>query len=371
MDKVTINSESANGGLQNIILYCRAGFEKECAAEISDKAAQQGITGFARLQEQSGYVVFRCSQVSEAMNLIHSLPFSSLIFARQLILAGDLLPDLPATDRLTPIVRSLHHQSLPADELRVEVADTNASRQLLKFCRKFTVPARRELRMAGLLTNRKNKQPWVMHLFFTAPGCCYAGYSYRENHSPFYMGIPRLRLPADAPSRSTLKLEEAFHVFIPADEWPQRLANSMSAVDLGASPGGWSYQLVRRNMWVSAIDNGPLAQSLLDSGLVTWLQQDGFTYRPSQQYNWMVCDIVDKPARVTALVAQWLINGWCQETIFNLKLPMKKRYQNVIQNMDALQQQLQVNGIWGTIQARQLYHDREEITVHIRRQVPK
>lgn len=36
------------------------------------------------------------------------------------------------------------------------------------------------------------------------------------------MGIPRLKFPADAPSRSTLKLEEAFHVFIPADEWDER-----------------------------------------------------------------------------------------------------------------------------------------------------
>ena len=50
------------------------------------------------------------------------------------------------------------------------------------------------------------------------------------------MGIPRLRFPADAPSRSTLKLEEAFHVFIPADEWDERLANGMYAVDLGV-PG--------------------------------------------------------------------------------------------------------------------------------------
>lgn len=37
----------------------------------------------------------------------------------------------------------------------------------------------------------------------------------------------------------------------------------------------------------------------------------------------MVCDMVEKPAKVAALMAQWLVNGWCRETIFNLKLPMK------------------------------------------------
>lgn len=83
------------------------------------------------------------------------------------------------------------------------------------------------------------------------------------------MGIPRLKFPADAPSRSTLKLEEALHVFIPADEWDERLANGMYAVDLGACPGGWTYQLVKRNMWVYSVDNGPMAQSLMDTGQVT------------------------------------------------------------------------------------------------------
>lgn len=43
----------------------------------------------------------------------------------------------------------------------------------------------------------------------------------------------------------------------------------MYAVDLGACPGGWTYQLVKRNMWVSSVDNGPMAQSLMDTGQVT------------------------------------------------------------------------------------------------------
>ena len=73
-------------------------------------------------------------------------------------------------------------------------------------------------------------------------------------------------LPADAPSRSTLKLEEAFHVFIPADEWDERLASGMRAVDLGACPGGWTYQLVKRSMMVHSVDNGPMAPSLMETG---------------------------------------------------------------------------------------------------------
>ena len=90
------------------------------------------------------------------------------------------------------------------------------------------------------------------------------------------------KFPSDTPSRSTLKLEEAFHVFIPADEWDERLATGCGGGS-GACPGGWTYQLVKRNVWVSSVDNGPMAQSLMDTGQVTRLREDGFEVSPNAQ----------------------------------------------------------------------------------------
>ena len=354
--------------MNKVVLLCRPGFEKECAAEITDKAGRLNVFGFARVKENAGYVIFECYQLEDADTLAKTLPFSSLIFVRQMFVVSELLQDLPTDDRITPIVGMLQGMVEKGGELRVEVADTNESKELMKFCRKLTVPLRAALREAKILTGYETNKLPVIHVFFIAPGCCYTGYSYPDNNSPFYMGIPRLKFPAEAPSRSTLKLEEAFHVFIPADEWDERLANGMYAVDLGACPGGWTYQLVKRNMWVSSVDNGPMAQSLMDTGQVTWLREDGFKYRPTRSnITWMVCDMVEKPAKVTALMVQWLVNGWCRETIFNLKLPMKKRYEEVSNNLAYIQEQLTQNGINATIQARQLYHDREEVTVHVRR----
>ena len=46
---------------------------------------------------------------------------------------------------------------------------------------------------------------------------------------------------------------------------------------------------------------------------------------------------------------------------------MKKLYEEVSQNLTMIQEKLRENGINAQIQARQLYHDREEVTVHIRR----
>ena len=46
---------------------------------------------------------------------------------------------------------------------------------------------------------------------------------------------------------------------------------------------------------------------------------------------------------------------------------MKKRYEEVTQNLTMMNEALKAQGINAQIQARQLYHDREEVTVHVRR----
>ncbi|MCD1125092.1 23S rRNA (cytidine(2498)-2'-O)-methyltransferase RlmM [Jinshanibacter sp. LJY008] len=354
--------------VNKVALYCRPGFEKECAAEIAEKAAKLEVYGFPRVKDNSGYVLFECYQHEDADRLIKELPFNSLIFARQMLVVGDLLKDLPVDDRVSPIVGMIQGVVENAGEVRVEVPDTNDGKELLKFCRKLTVPLRQVMRERGILLAKENLRRPVIHVFFIASGCCYVGYSYSNNNSPFFMGIPRLKFPAEAPSRSTLKLEEAFHVFIPADEWEERLASGMRAVDLGACPGGWTYQLVQRSMMIDAVDNGPMAQSIMDTGQVTHHREDGFRYEPANSTNyWVVCDMVEKPWRVANLMADWLIKGWCREAIFNLKLPMKKRYEEVCQNLKAIEDKLKENGINAQINAKQLYHDREEVTVHVRR----
>jgi len=137
-------------------------------------------------------------------------------------------------------------------------------------------------------------------------------------------------------------------------------------VDLGAAPGGWTWQLVNQNMFVTAIDNGPMSESLMESGQVTHLTEDAFTFQPQKAFDWMVCDIVDKPARVTELMTQWLVKGWCRETVFNLKLPMKQRYPEVKGCLASLESALQEQGVQYHLAAKHLYHDREEITVHVR-----
>ncbi|SDI01867.1 23S rRNA (cytidine2498-2'-O)-methyltransferase [Vibrio xiamenensis] len=354
--------------MKHLMLYCRAGFEKDCAGEIQDKANQLEIFGFPRVKSNSGYVLFECYQHGDAAKLQQSIDFQSLIFARQMFAVAEEFIDLPSEDRLSPILHSLEqHDDFPVcGDIRVETPDTNQAKELLKFCRKFTVPARQALRGKGILLKKEHSKKPVVHICFVAPGHCFVGYSVPGNNSSFFMGIPRLKFPSEAPSRSTLKLEEAFHVFIPRNEWDDRLAPGMWAVDLGACPGGWTYQLVKRSMFVHAIDNGMMADSLMETGQVTHHQVDGFKFEPVRKnVTWLVCDMIEKPSRVAQLMGEWIISGWAKEAIFNLKLPMKGRYEEVAEDIDNLKLFLKQHGVKFKLQAKHLYHDREEVTVHV------
>ena len=355
--------------MNKLALYCRAGFEKEMAGEITEKAAELGVFGFANLKENSGYVIFECYQAGDADKLARELKFNQLIFARQTIVVGDLLQNLPENDRISPILeqyRALNPRN--SSDIFVETPDTNEAKELLTFCRKFTVPLRNQLKKQGRLgKSEQAKGSMSLHILFVRSGCCYVGYAYNDNRSPLFMGIPRLKFPADAPSRSTLKLEEAILTFVPQAEEKKRFTEEMTGVDLGACPGGWTYQLVKRGLFVYAVDHGKMAASLHDTGRIEHCAEDGFKFQPPKrkQIDWLVCDMVEQPIRISKLMAKWLINGWCRETIFNLKLPMKKRYQEVQLCLNYLEEELTKQGFWFKIQAKHLYHDREEITVHV------
>ncbi len=180
------------------------------------------------------------------------------------------------------------------------------------------------------------------------------------------MGIPRLRMPGGAPSRSTLKLAEAIITFLPERDF-DLLRAGMRAVDLGAAPGGWTWQLARRGLEVTAVDNGPLKGGVEDDPLVTHLRADGLAYLPRRPVDWMVCDIVEQPSRIATLVGRWIGEGHARHTIFNLKLPMKKRHAEVMRCRQIVEDALSQARVRHRISLRQLYHDREEVTGFVER----
>ena len=352
--------------MKNLFLFCRAGYEKECAAEIQQRAEALNVGGFVKATNNDAYVIFQSFEDDGAETLAKAIDLNSLIFARQMFAATELLSNLPETDRVSPIVAALSEVS-KAGELRVETPDTNEAKELSAFCRKLTVPLRQGLKKSGSLLAVENPKRPIIHVCFIGPGKAYVGYSLSNNSSPYFMGIPRLKMAADAPSRSSLKLDEAFGQFLTKEEQEERLRSGLNSVDLGACPGGWTYQLVRRGMFVAAVDNGPMDEKLMQTGQVKHYREDGFRFEPPRKnIYWLVCDMVEKPARVAELIEAWAINGWFKEAIFNLKLPMKSRYKEVTAILSTMSEILKENGITDfKVQCKHLYHDRDEVTVHL------
>ncbi len=284
-----------------------------------------------------------------------------LVFTRECWPLFAELTELPSSDRAEPIARVLIG-SEAAGLLFCDTAEGDHYRATARFAGKFVHPLRQTLRSEGLLTPVDDPARPALHALFLDSGHVLIGYDEAEWRPRWPMGIARLRFPPTAPSRSTLKLEEAFLRFL-GDRWRERLGACHTAVDLGAAPGGWTWQLVQRGLSVQAIDNGPMDENLMATGLVEHLMADGFTWEPDYPVDWLVCDMVESPYRVANRMQDWLLNGWAHNAVFNLKLPMKKRWQTWVDIRDQLHEALGARLAGIQIQASQLYFDREEVTV--------
>jgi 23S rRNA (cytidine2498-2'-O)-methyltransferase len=118
---------------------------------------------------------------------------------------------------------------------------------------------------------------------------------------------------------------------------------------------------------VTAVDNGPLKGSVAADPLVTHLREDGLKWRPRRPVDWLVCDIVEQPLRIADLIGHWIADGATRRAIFNLKLPMKKRYDEIRRCEARIAEIIAGAGLGHRLRVRQLYHDREEVTAFVKR----
>ncbi len=310
-------------------LLCRPGFEADLIAELG-----------AGQSPQAGLVLAEATP-----------PFDEMVFARDVLEIRHRLPALDAKDRVTPLRAALATLG-PLESISVIHPDADDTRPLAPLAKAL------QNRLADSVQNRGERGA----VWLTASTAALVGIG---RGGPFPGGIARLKFPTAAPSRSTLKLDEAIQVLLTPGERARLFKPGMSAVDLGAAPGGWTFQLVQRGLRVIAVDNGKIDERLLSSGKVEHRREDGFRFRAKNPVDWLVCDMVEQPSRVVALMVEWLRSGRCRGAIFNLKLPMRKRYAAWIEARSEL---LKLARPKFRFCAKQLYHDREEITVAV---VPK
>jgi 23S rRNA (cytidine2498-2'-O)-methyltransferase len=358
----------------SIVALCRAGFEAECARDLETLAdAAKAVTAAAPVIVP-GVVALPLFRPIAPARMSAALAARPPIFARELSLGTGPMP-LGERDRITPIVAAARNLGVTCGALWLEYPDTNDGKHLSSLCRRLEPLLRDALQAAQVLTANANPPlphqlstalP-TLHVVFTSKQDAYVATSAPGWNSAWPMGIPRLKMPRDVPSRSTLKLAEAFGAFLTDDEQLRLLRPGLHAVDLGAAPGGWTWQLAHRGIRVTAVDNGPMKGVVADDPLVTHLREDGMTWRPRRPVDWLVCDIVLQPIRIADLVAQWIADGHARRAIFNLKLPMKKRYDEVQRCATRMREITDRARVNTRLTLKQLYHDREEVTGYLLR----
>jgi len=353
----------------DLLFYCRSGYEADLALELEHKLSVCDYYGYAKFSKNSGFLRFHIPQINKPLAELlltnKKLPkLVDIVFARQKLLVIDEIV-FTSDDRIGELLALESVNKLPMlGDVFVEYPDTEEGKQLAKFCKKFAVPLRNRLRQKGLLHKKTSlKQPFL-HLLFQHSGQCVISISIVGDRNINPLGIKRLKMPSEAPSRSTLKLEEAISLFFNSNQAQALFVEGMRAADLGACPGGWSYQLIKRKLIVEAVDHGAIADNLLKTGLIEYYAQDGFLYKPQQgNVDWLVCDMIEQPTRVSELMLSWLVTGKANAAIFNLKLPMSKRHKVVIPILQNLHEQMRDRFGDYVLKAKHLYHNRDEVTV--------
>ncbi len=117
------------------------------------------------------------------------------------------------------------------------------------------------------------------------------------------------------PNRAYLKLWEALTL---AGKWPR---SGELCLDLGASPGGWSWVLQSLGARVIAIDRAPLDPEIAALPGIDYRAASAFTLAPQDigPVGWLCSDIVCYPVKLLELVKRWLESGLVRNFVCTIK----------------------------------------------------
>lgn len=178
-----------------------------------------------------------------------------------------------------------------------------------------------------------------------------------HNLSDWAGGMHRFAREEGQISRAEFKLLEACQTL------GLVLPTGGTAIDLGAAPGGWTRVLRQHGLRVTAVDPAELHPSLADDKQVQHyrMRADLYLKRKPAPVDLLVNDMrqdaQDSVALMVAYAAYLKPDG---QALMSLKLPEKARPLLIPDCLDKLQRRYKIAA------ARQLFHNRHEITVYLR-----
>lgn len=327
---------AASGG--RWLWTCRAGFEPHLYEELAWAGADPRLLGEALVESEGGQGLAPAfaRQGSRVVASFQEEDPEALATAVAQAVAG-LPPPAPLVlQAFTPDTPRGNALAAQAEALREAV--------------RGRLPASRLLEDA----DRAREAGARIVSLCVAPGVTVVGAVHaREALSLAPGGRRRMRRAGESPSRAAMKLEEAL------DGLPFEPGRGDSCVDLGAAPGGWTQRLVSRGARVIAVDPAKLMPELASNPRVRHVQESAFAFAPEEPVDWLFCDMAWRPLEVAQLLAKWGRRGWASHLVANIKLPMKDKNPILVRVRHTLTE----DGGWKGLTVRQLYHDRDEVTV--------
>jgi 23S rRNA (cytidine2498-2'-O)-methyltransferase len=182
----------------------------------------------------------------------------------------------------------------------------------------------------------------------------------RQNRSAWPGGEHRFKYEEEQISRSEFKLLEAISVF--RLELPER----GTALDMGAAPGGWTRVLRQRGLRVVAVDPAELDPRLQGVSNVDIVRRKVEEYlRRAPIFDFLANDMrMDTMDSVAVMVKASAVLKPGGVAVMTLKLPENAPDQVAALIRRALER---LSTVYQIIGARQLYHNRSEVTAALQR----
>lgn len=133
--------------------------------------------------------------------------------------------------------------------------------------------------------------------------------------SPFAQGAVYFQETKQPPSRAYLKLWEAL---IRSGSIPK---SGDSCLEVGASPGSWTWVLQKLGTYVVAVDRAFLSESIQQLPQITFIKKDAFSIVPNDfpDLNWIFSDLICYPDKLLSWIKQWISIGSKVNFICTLK----------------------------------------------------
>ncbi|SCW60144.1 23S rRNA (cytidine2498-2'-O)-methyltransferase [Paenibacillus tianmuensis] len=200
---------------------------------------------------------------------------------------------------------------------------------------------------------------FILSLYFTEVKLYFGLSRPQDNLSDWSGGAIRFRKEEGQVSRAKFKLLEAEQAF------GLDLSQYRAALDIGAAPGGWTSLLLERGLRVTAIDPAKLDAALLRHPQLTYFPKkaDEVSFA-ANTFDLLVCDMSWSHRQMARLVRGLL--GALQPggtAVITVKLMHKKAFQTIREVVSDLAPELELQ------QAKQLFHNREELTLFLMKQV--